>query len=98
MLPEDAEYQEYCDKVASVAGAEWGGQLEIRALCCALGRLVCVHSADSPVLIMGEEAADDATLPPLKLAYHRHYYALGEHYNSIVPKTESCACSLVDES
>jgi OTU domain-containing protein 6 len=98
MLPDDAEYQGYCDKVASVGDAEWGGQLEIRALCWSLGRRVVVYSADSPLLTMGEEATSDPTLPPLKLAYHRHYYALGEHYNSIITKLEPCACGLTDET
>ena len=93
MLPDDPEYAVYCDKVASVADAEWGGQLEIRALCFCLGRKMEVYAADSPVLTMGEEAATDGR-PPLKLAFHRHYYALGEHYNSVVPKTEPCTCSV----
>ena len=30
---------------------------------------------------MGEGEGGDA----LHLAYHKHYYALGEHYNSAVP-------------
>ena len=28
-------------------------------------------------------------LPDIIIRYHKHYYALGEHYNSVVPKTES---------
>ena len=76
-----------------MAGAEWGGQLEIRALCCCLERRILVYSADSPVLTMGEEVVGAAAeKQPLKLAYHRHYYALGEHYNSVTPHTEKCSC------
>jgi OTU domain-containing protein 6 len=85
--PSDAEYAEYCTKVESVAGAEWGGQMEIKALCAALGRRMLVYSADAPILRMGEESAAGG-LPPIKLTYHRTYYALGEHYNSVAPITE----------
>ena len=31
---------------------------------------------------------------PLKVAYHRHFYALGEHYNSVAPIVKPCACCL----
>ena len=98
MLPDDSEYQLYCDKVASVADAEWGGQLEIRALCFALHRKITIYSADSPVLTMGDDTDSDATLPSLQVAYHQHYYALGEHYNSVVPKEEPCTCGLTSSS
>jgi OTU domain-containing protein 6 len=42
-----------------------------------------VFSADAPELVTGTEY--EANGPRLKLAYHRHYYGLGEHYNSLVP-------------
>ena len=63
-------------------GAEWGGQLEIRALCEYLHRPIHVYEANMPVLIMSEEnvRSDES---PIILTYHRHYYALGEHYNSV---------------
>lgn len=93
MLPDDSEYQMYCDKVASVTDAEWGGQLEIRALCFALHRKITIYSADSPVLTMGDDnTGSDESLPSLQVAYHQHYYALGEHYNSVIPKEEPCTC------
>lgn len=40
-----------------------------------------VFSAMSPPLLLGQEY-DGA---PLLLTYHEHYYALGAHYNSVVP-------------
>ena len=98
MLPEDNEYQMYCDKVASVTDAEWGGQLEIRALCFALHRKITIYSADSPVLTMGDDTGSDESLPSLQVAYHQHYYALGEHYNSVVPKEEPCTCGSASSS
>ena len=36
---------------------EWGGQLELRAVSIAFQRPIHVYSADSPVVIMGEEIA-----------------------------------------
>jgi OTU domain-containing protein 6 len=76
------EFEEYCDRVASYAGAEWGGQVEIQAMCAILRRDIWVYSANTrtPILKMGNfgESA------PLRLSYHRQYYALGEHYNSVV--------------
>ena len=35
---------------------------------------------DAPVLVMGEEYVGGA--PLLQVTYHKHQYALGEHYNS----------------
>jgi len=73
------EFLEYCAKVESVAGAEWGGQVELRALAACLERQIHVYDSTAPLLVMGEEF----TGPPLKVTYHRHYYSLGEHYNSV---------------
>ena len=93
MLPTDSEYGAYCNKVESVGDAEWGGQLEIKALCSSLNRTMMIYSADAPVVIMGEEnLASNPSQLPLKLAYHRHFYALGEHYNSVAPIVGECAC------
>ena len=96
LLSTDEEYKTYCDKVESINDAEWGGQLEIRALCYCLNRKILIYSADSPLLIMGgdEVMLDCDNKKPLKIAYHRHYYALGEHYNSVTPIIEECSCGL----
>jgi OTU domain-containing protein 6 len=56
----------------------------LQALSQALRVPITVYAADGADLTMGEEfgrAHDD----PLRLSFHRHYYALGEHYNSVVP-------------
>jgi OTU domain-containing protein 6 len=42
-----------------------------------------VFSATAPLLVTGEEYADNG--PRLELCYHKHYYGLGEHYNAVVP-------------
>jgi len=44
---------------------------------------VVVYSADAPDLLTGEEY--DSNGPRLHLAYHRHYFGLGEHYNALIP-------------
>jgi OTU domain-containing protein 6 len=94
LSPSDSEYEEYCRKVISVGDAEWGGQLEIKALCSCLNRTMLIFSADSPVLKMGDEEGKECSKIPLKLAYHRHFYALGEHYNSVAPVIKPCSCSI----
>lgn len=72
----------FADHVAKVrATSEWGGQPELLALSRALHRPIHVHSRDAPLLKMGDDEDGGA---PLVVAYHRHYYALGEHYNSTV--------------
>ena len=42
-------------------------------------RRVAAQASDTPT---GWRVPGDATL---RLSFHRHYYALGEHYNSVVP-------------
>lgn len=77
--PLDGMYQEYCSTVESVEKAEWGGQLEIKALASCLQRCICIYDG-STVIKMGEEFSGES----IKISYHRHYYALGEHYNSLI--------------
>ncbi|EEY57257.1 uncharacterized protein PITG_11090 [Phytophthora infestans T30-4] len=82
--PEDA-FETYCDRLANTA--DWGGQLELRALACALHTPIEVFSAEGDVLVMGGEfvSEDDESAPKLQLTYHLHYYTLGEHFNSVAP-------------
>ncbi|KAK1931905.1 Deubiquitinase OTUD6B [Phytophthora citrophthora] len=81
---EDA-FTTYCSRVANTA--DWGGQLELRALACALRTPIEVFSAEGDVLVMGGEFVneDDHSAPTLQLTYHLHYYTLGEHFNSVTP-------------
>jgi OTU domain-containing protein 6 len=73
-------YVNYVERVRS--STDWGGHLELRALAGALRRPVVVYSADAAPLRLGEDENGEDIL----LSYHRHYYALGEHYNSVVKK------------
>ena len=77
----DDSFESYVEAVRSTA--QWGGQLEVRALAQALNKKVVVYSVEySEPLIMGEES----DLDPIRLSFHRHYYALGEHYNAVIVK------------
>jgi len=69
------------DKVRS--SVEWGGHLELRVLALALGRPIVVYSTEKPLTL--EPGEDDGT-DPIRVSYHKHYYALGEHYNQVVAK------------
>jgi len=77
-----ASFEKYCDKIANTS--DWGGHLELHAMVRALQIPVIVYSATSPEVNMGEEF-NQPNLIPLQITYHKHYYALGEHYNSVVP-------------
>ena len=81
----DDSFEEYVDAVRN--SAQWGGQLEVRALAQALKRTIIVYSVEySEPVVMGEEFSSHSDSNPIRLSFHRHYYALGEHYNSVVTK------------
>jgi OTU domain-containing protein 6 len=82
----DPEFESYCRRIENVNGAEWGGQLEVRALSECLHRPIHIYEANAPVLKMGEDSVGNESrrVEPIIITYHRHYYALGEHYNSVV--------------
>jgi OTU domain-containing protein 6 len=48
---------------------------------------ITVYMADAPPVKIGEGFAG----PALLLSYHRHMYALGEHYNALVPQDAGAA-------
>jgi len=80
---EVTSFDQYVDRVRSTA--EWGGHLELRALGTALDRKIQVYSTQNgnkPLEIHGEQNTDEKS--PIRLSYHLHYYALGEHYNQVV--------------
>lgn len=76
-------YREYCERMRREA--VWGGQVELGAMAKFLSRRVEVFSADMPLVVMGDAAVEGAEgKGVLRLSYHRKYYDLGEHYNSVV--------------
>lgn len=60
---------------------EWGGHLEILALAKAYGVDINILQGDGKVERI--ESGDTTNRRPLWLAYYRHSYGLGEHYNSL---------------
>jgi OTU domain-containing protein 6 len=77
------EYDAYCDNVENVSSAVWGGQTELSAIAACLQVPIWVYEVGRPVLKM--ENGNSDTDAVLKVSYHRHFYALGEHYNSVKP-------------
>ncbi|KZF19005.1 cysteine proteinase [Xylona heveae TC161] len=70
---------EYTHKIRDTA--EWGGQLELLALSKAYGVEINVLQGDGRVEKV--EPGSDAAEQKLWLAYYRHNFGLGEHYNSL---------------
>lgn len=98
---EETDYEAYVRKVRSDPDC-WGGHVEIMALSLALRRCVDIYSTQhlhphplridaraamaSSSTTPSSVAADDDNVGPIRLSYHYHYYALGEHYNEVIPK------------
>ncbi|EXJ60006.1 hypothetical protein A1O7_04154 [Cladophialophora yegresii CBS 114405] len=63
--------------------AEWGGELELQAIARSYNVDVNVLRADGRVekISSGSESKEDAE--PIWLAYYRHSFGLGEHYNAL---------------
>ncbi len=90
-----APFIEYTDETCTFGAyvervehsADWGGHVELRALSLALKRPILVYSAQTvePLQIHVNEYGDEE---PIRLSYHLNFYSLGEHYNSVVKKTE----------
>ena len=77
---------QYVAKVRDTA--EWGGQLELTALARRYGVEIRVIQDGRTERIgdEGEEGEDETAGKTLWLAYYRHGYGLGEHYNSLRKK------------
>ncbi|XP_068207319.1 deubiquitinase OTUD6B-like [Palaemon carinicauda] len=76
------EFEEYCDQTENTPA--WGGQPELRALSQVLKRRIEVLQAEGSPIIFGEGCNEEK---PIILTYYRHYYGLGEHYNSVAAFT-----------
>ena len=90
-------YDTYCTNVAN--SNEWGGHVELQALSRALHTQIIVYQVGQAPLVFGGDSHDTGTHAHtdndgatarnarrrLTVSYHRQYYVLGEHYNSVVP-------------
>ncbi|KAI8079773.1 uncharacterized protein BX664DRAFT_341423 [Halteromyces radiatus] len=74
------DFEMYCNDIESTA--RWGGQLEILALSNIKQVPIHVIQMGAPVIKVNDEIYQDKQ--PLKLAYHKHLYSLGAHYNSLL--------------
>lgn len=77
------KFAAYCEELRNTA--VWGGQVELRALAELLGAIIEVYAVDMPVLKMGNSNVRK-NCPVFKVSYHRKYFGLGEHYNSIIKR------------
>ena len=70
-------FSQYCDRMET--SSDWGGQIELRALSDLLRCKIEIFSATSPKVTIGEDSFELT----IRLSYHKQYYALGNHYNSL---------------
>lgn len=81
------QFQAYCDRIRNTG--TWGGEPEIMALANAYK--VPIHVVQSgPQRVVVHDPAGGQVVKPgvaVKISYHRRMYGLGEHYNSLRPKT-----------
>jgi len=77
------EFEEYCNQVERTKA--WGSQIEIQALSTSLKVKIEVLQALGSPTISGNEFKS----PHLIVTYHRHFFGLGEHYNSSIPVTSA---------
>ena len=82
-------FDDYTRKIKLTA--EWGGQLELQAISQAYRVDINVIQADGRIeKIEGGESGDEdeeKSKPAIWLAYYRHTYGLGEHYNALMKQS-----------
>ncbi|KAL0143522.1 OTU domain-containing protein 6B-like protein [Mucor lusitanicus] len=77
---EDGNFDRYCDDIINTA--RWGGQLEVLALARSSQVPVDIIQDGGPIIKICDDEYPEKS--PIKLAYHKHLYSLGAHYNSLV--------------
>lgn len=80
----DQPLSEYARKIELTA--EWGGQLELQAIARAYGVEIQVVQGDGRIekFEPGNDGARREGNKTIWLAYYRHSYGLGEHYNALI--------------
>ncbi len=84
-------YRRYLADMVDPAQAVWGGEPEAAALAAALKIPITIHTATDPPVVLGTEFGAAAT--GLHISWHKHYYGLGAHYNSVVPVAKGAAAA-----
>lgn len=86
-------FEQYVDIIKDGNEGAWGGHLELRALACKLKRNIYVYEVENDVPLVihhntnveEEGYEEEGSGGVLRLSFHKDYFALGEHYNSVVP-------------
>ncbi|KAF9264721.1 OTU-domain-containing protein [Marasmius fiardii PR-910] len=90
-LMSSSEYERYCQSIRDTA--MWGGEPEILALSRAFKVPIHVIQSGTPPVVIhnptGTPFDGDLRDPKVvRISYHRRMYGLGEHYNSLRPKSK----------
>jgi len=80
-LMSDDEFETYCEKMATEK-TSWGSQVELRAVSQVHGLKIEVVQGEGPVVVIGDAGKT------VVVTFHKHYFGLGEHYNSTRPLAE----------
>jgi len=80
-MMQDPEFEDYCQKMATQQTA-WGSQVELRAISQVFRLRIEVVQGEGPIVVIGEENQEKK---PIVVTFHKHYFGLGEHYNSTKP-------------
>jgi len=88
-----AQFERYCASIRDTA--VWGGEPEILALSRAYNIPIHVVQGGTPPVVAhtptGESQEPDVTAKAVRISYHRRMYGLGEHYNSLRPRSSLTA-------
>lgn len=77
------EFDDYCNQVEKTKA--WGSQIEIQAISNSIKvKIEVLQSSGSPTI-----SGCEFKSPHLIVTYHRHFFGLGEHYNSTRPLTSA---------
>jgi len=84
------EYARYCANIRDTA--VWGGEPEILALSRAYNVPIHVVQGGQPPVVVHDPSGAPVTnnlkeQRAVRISYHRRMYGLGEHYNSLRPRT-----------
>ncbi|EPQ58164.1 OTU-domain-containing protein [Gloeophyllum trabeum ATCC 11539] len=85
-----AQFQRYCHDIRSTGA--WGGEPEILALARVYNVPIHVVQSGTPPIVVHDPAGTpgdpfDKHVKAVRISYHRRMYGLGEHYNSLRPKS-----------
>ncbi|KAH8833793.1 OTU-domain-containing protein [Flagelloscypha sp. PMI_526] len=82
----EPEFTAYCASIQNTG--IWGGEHEILALARAFNTPIHVIQAPDPQVVVHNPTSDASNLKKvIRISYHRFSYGLGEHYNSLRPKS-----------